>query len=96
MWLAARTVVSHQPFPLLSHCNILVNLLARLDRDLLAVHSLHVQPSNILHSHLRVHGVRKHLDRDERIPEILVGNNEYKVMVREAAKLDVQRIAERT
>ncbi len=50
-----------------------------------------VQPADVLHDELGIHGVPAFLDGNEGIAELLVCDDEDQIVIRECSKLDKER-----
>ena len=75
------------PFPLLAYNSIQSQ--TAFDRHSITVYSSNIEPPNVLHDEVVVHGLLDLLDADEGIAEVLVGYHENKVVGREVAQLNV-------
>ena len=53
------------------------------------MYSTNIEPADVLHDEIAVQRMLDLLRADERIPEILVGDDEDEVVSREVAQLDV-------
>ena len=66
------------------------------DNRLVAVYSANVQPANVFHDQLWVHRLGKDARRHKRISEILVRDDEHKVVGGEICQLNVKQADLRT
>ncbi len=61
------------------------------DSDIAAMDSPHVQPPDIFHLEVVVHGALDLLHVDKGVSEVLVGDHKHQVVHWEVAELDVER-----